>query len=126
MAVKTALDAFIGQLEAAGFAASVDPAELNPNPVAVWVQPRTVGSLTLGGTGTLTAWCYLVCGNFDTAQVLTLLDDALEGLLDMDAVSLSDDAAGTAAVDLAAAVLLPNMTAPLPAYRVAVDLPFDL
>lgn len=121
--VKTTLAAFVVDLEAAGFAASVDPAELNPNPVAVWVQPRTIGELTLGGTGTLTVWCYLIAGNFDVPQVLGLLDDALEGLLELDAVALVSDAA---AIDLAAGVLLPTMTAPLPAYRVAVELPMDL
>jgi hypothetical protein len=118
--VGAALAALVARLKAAGFGSvSVDPSELNPSPVAIWLQPRTVTDLTLAGGGTLTAWCYLIGPNLDTRQVMTLLDDALSGVLELDDVSLSSD---DDAVDLAAAVLLPNNTAPLPAYRLALDL----
>lgn len=124
MAVKATLDGFAAQLRAAGYGSvSIDPADLDPNPVALWLQPRTIGDLTLGRGGTLVCWVYLIGGNLDYPQVVGILDDALTGLLELDAVALSD---GDDAIDLAAAVLLPHTTTPLPAYRVAVDLDIDL
>lgn len=123
MAIALALEEFAGHLRTAGYGSvSVDPAALDPNPVAIWLQPRTVHDLTLGGTGSLTVWCYLIAGNLDVDQVLGLLDDALSGLLELDEVAVADGDA----VDLAAAVLLPHTTTPLPAFRVAVDLDITL
>jgi hypothetical protein len=118
--IGPALAALKAELTGAGFGSvDVDPAVLHTSPVAVWLQPRTIRGWRLGGGGTLTAWAYLIASNLDTPQVITLLDDALEAVLALDAVSLSDD---DDAVDLAAAVLLPHTTTPLPAYRLALDI----
>lgn len=108
----------VARLRAAGFLADVDPERLNPDPAAIWVQPREVRDWTLAGGATLVAWLYLVVGNTDTPHAMTLLDDALEGVLELVAPADSDNT-----IDLTAAVVLPaNPSAPLPAYRVAVDL----
>lgn len=105
-------------LKQAGFTgSSVDPAEVNP-PAAVYVQPRALDALTLGGGGRLLVWLYLIVPDVDPAHAMTLLDDGLAGLLDLD-LDLADD---DAPIDLNAAIVLPHTTTPLPAYRVAVHL----
>lgn len=117
--VLDALEGLAATLKGEGFGSvSVDPADLDPANVAIWLQPRSIADLRLGGGGTLTAWCYLIGPNLETRQVMALLDDALSTVLALDVVSLSADEA----VDLAAAVLLPHTTTPLPAYRLAIDL----
>lgn len=64
-------------------------------------------------------WLYLIIANLETPRAMELLDDSLEGVLEL-GLSLSDT---DEAIDLAAAVILPNdPTTPLPAYRLAVDL----
>ncbi len=116
--VTAATAELVALLRAAGFAASVDPAELNPNPACVWVQPRDIRDRTLGDTATLVVWCYLIVGNTETPDALRLLDDALAGLLELADPADSDDV-----IDLTAAVILPgNPGTPLPAFRMATDL----
>lgn len=105
-------------LRAAGFTGSaLDPAEVNP-PAAVWVQPRTIRGLTLGGGATLEVWLYLLVPNTDTDAAIRLLDDGLEGLLALD-LPLTDP---ENAVDLSAALILPGHNTAMPAYRLAVDI----
>jgi hypothetical protein len=116
--VKGALEQLAADLSApaVGLVAGLDPETLNP-PCA-WLQPREVRDYTLAGGGTLVVWVYLIAPNSDTPTVMARLDDMLEALLEVAAVSASDDV-----LDLASAVVLPtNPNAPLPAYRVAVDL----
>lgn len=104
-------------LVGAGFSsASIDPEQLNM-PGAVWIQPRSIGGRTLGGAATLTVWAYLIAPSVDVADTVSLLDDSLAGVLDLDVALTPDDP-----IDLTAAVLLPGYTTPLPAYRVALDL----
>lgn len=117
-AVAAAVAELVDRLGAAGMRASADPEGLAPDPVCVWVTPRSIRDYTLGGGATLVAWCYLIAGNYDTPQAMTLLDDLLDGVLELVDVADSDDV-----IDLASAVALPtNPSTPLPAYRVAVDL----
>jgi hypothetical protein len=116
--VSAACAELVGELTAAGFRASVDPDELVTDPGCIWVQPREVRDYTLAGGGTLVAWLYLIVANVETPQAMTLLDDALEGVLDLVDVAASDDV-----IDLSSAVILPSSpTTPLPAYRLAVEL----
>jgi hypothetical protein len=119
-AIGSALAELRADLEAAGFdRVSVDPEKLVTDPGCIWLQPRQVRDVTLGGGGTLVVWCYLIVGNHETEHAIELLDDALAGVFAA-GVALSDT---DEAIDLAAAVILPgNPTTPLPAYRVAVDL----
>lgn len=115
--VGAALDEFVGQLRDAGFSADVDPERLNLAPGAVWVQPREVRD-RLKDSATLVVWLYLIVQGQETGHAITLLDDALEGVLELVDLADSDDV-----VDLSAAVLLPaNPSTPMPAYRLAVDL----
>lgn len=114
MQIKPALDELVTRLRAAGFVADVDPGMLDVNPCAVWVQPREVREFRQ----TLRVWCYLIVSNVETARALELLDDALEGLLELVGTLPDDDDV----FDLAAAIVLPSGPTPLPAYRVAVDL----
>ena len=114
--VGAALDELVGRLRAAGFRADVDPELLNLDPAAVWVQPREVRD-RLKDSATLVVWLYLIVSGQETAHALTLLDDGLEGLLELVDLADSDDV-----IDLTAAVLLPGLTTPLPAYRLAADL----
>jgi hypothetical protein len=120
--VKQACESLVADLKSAGYAgSSIDPEQLNP-PGAVWVQPRTIHDLTLGGGGTLTVWCYLLAGNYETGDAMALLDDGLEGLLEL--IDDSDDlsfADTDEPIDLGAAVLLPGYQTPMPAYRLALD-----
>jgi len=115
--VAAACTALVARIKAAGFdSVSVDPEELNPS--CVWVQPRGITDVRLNGDATLEVWLYAIVPNVDTLHAMTLLDDALAGLLSLD-LPFADVATP---VDLAAAVLLPNNSAALPAYRLAVDL----
>ena len=110
------------KLKAAGYTGSaLDPADLNP-PGAVWIQPRYVHDLTLGGGGELAVWLYLIVPNTDYEHAWTLLDDGLTGLvelLDEWDIPLADV---EQPIDLTAAVLLDGHSAPSPAYRLAIDL----
>lgn len=116
-AVGAALDEFVEQLRAAGFSADVDPERLNLAPGALWVQPREIRD-RLKSSATLIVWVYSIVSNQDAEHTITLLDDSLEGLLELVDLADSDDV-----IDLAAAVILPsNPGTPLPAYRLAVDL----
>lgn len=116
--ISAACAELVTQLEQGGFRASVDPEQLATDPGCVWVQPRTVRDFTLGGGATLVAWLYLIVANVEAGQALTLLDDALEGVLELVSLSDTDDS-----IDLASAVILPQSpNQPLPAYRLAVDL----
>lgn len=116
--VKAACEALAAKLKApeVGLVADINPEALNP-PCA-WITPREIRDFTLNGGGTLVAWVYLIAPDVETPRAMSLLDDALEGLLEVADIAESDNT-----VDLAAAVLLPtNPAKPLPAYRVAVDL----
>jgi hypothetical protein len=116
--VKEACQQLVDELKAAGFpGSSLDPETVDP-PAAVWVQPRTIHDLTMSGGATLTVWLYVLGSSDDTAVVMGKLDDALEGLLEL-GLTFADD---ETPIDLTAAVLLPGRNAPLPAYRLAVDL----
>jgi hypothetical protein len=110
-ATVTALEA---RLTAAGYAASVDPEQLNPP--GVWLQPRTVTDRTLDGGGELLVWLYLIAPNVEAHRALALLDDLLDGLADLDLAAADTDPD----IDLTAAVVLPSGSNPLPAYRLAV------
>jgi hypothetical protein len=115
--VREACAELVARLQAADFASvSVDPAELNPDPVALWVQPRERRHLTRD-TGTVLAWIFIICGNTEVDDAFRLLDDALDGVLGVVIPADSDDT-----IDLTTPVLLPGNTTPLPAFRVAVDL----
>jgi hypothetical protein len=115
--VGAALDELVQQIRAAGMRADVDPELLNLDPSAVWVQPRELRT-EAPAVRTLVVWLYLIVKGDEAAHVITLLDDGLEALLELVDLAESDDV-----IDLSAAVLLPsNPTAPLPAYRLAVDL----
>lgn len=118
-AVGAACRELVRRLKDADFSATLDPEVLDPP--AVWVQPRTIGELTLGDTATLTVWLWLVVGNFDADHALTLLDDGLEALLEL----LDDHDIGFADVEdpiIFGPVALPGQTQALPAYRLAVTL----
>jgi hypothetical protein len=116
--VSAACAELVDALGADGFRADTDPDGLATDPVCVWVQPREIRDYTLAGGGTLVAWLYLICADVETPQAMSLLDDALAGVLELVTVADSDDV-----IDLSSAVLLPsNPTNPLPAYRLAVDL----
>jgi hypothetical protein len=115
--VGAALDEFVLELRAAGFSADVDPERLNLAPGALWVQPREVRD-RLKDSATLVVWVYSIVSGQEAAHAITLLDDSLEGLLELVDLADSDDV-----IDLHAAVILPtNPSTPLPAYRLAVDL----
>jgi hypothetical protein len=103
-----------GRLQVAGYSASLDPERVNPP--GVWLSPRTVTDRTLDGGGSLVLWLYLIAPNAEYHAALTLLDDLLDGLVELDLAA--DD--GDPDVDLAAAVALPGGSAPLPAFRLAV------
>jgi hypothetical protein len=121
--VKEACDELVARLKSAGYTgSSLDPETVDP-PAAVWVQPRSIGGLTLAGGATLTCWLYLLAGNHETGHAMTLLDDGLAGLLDLldgHGIGLADT--DDEAVDLTAAVLLPGTSTPMPAYRLAITL----
>lgn len=108
------LEQFVARLREAGFVAATDPSLLDVNPAAVWVQPREL----LDNRQTLRVWCYLIVANTEPDRVRELLDDALDGLLELVEPLPADDDV----IDLAAGVVLPAGPTPLPAYRVAVDL----
>jgi hypothetical protein len=117
--VREACAELVDRLKAADFASvSVDPAELSPQPVALWISPRQISGYTLGGGAQLLAYVYIVCGNVEIDDAFRLLDDALEGVLAVIDPADSDDV-----IDLTTPVILPgNPGTPLPAFRVAVDL----
>jgi hypothetical protein len=121
--IRPVLNALVEELKAAGFSgAHYDPEKVSL-PGGVWVQPRTVHDYTLAGGGTLTVWLYLLAGvandeDNETDDHLSKLDDSLQGIAEMGlALADTDDQ-----MDLAAALLLPGYTTPLPAYRLAVDI----
>ncbi len=124
MDVRAALDRLVADLKGIGLTGSHYDPELVDPPAAAWVERRTIRDLTLGGGGTLVVWLHLIAVPTDDdsdGDVVGKLDDALSGVLDMPGLTLSDDD-GEDVVDLNAAVLLPGRAAPLPAYRLAVDL----
>jgi hypothetical protein len=114
MRIAPALEGLVDRLRVAGFVADVDPSRLDVNPCAVWVQPRELRDMRQ----TLHVWLYLIVGGGETDRVLELLDDALEGVLELLGPLPDDDDV----IDLAAPIVLPTGPNPLPAYRVAVDL----
>lgn len=117
--IAEACGELVADLRTADFRADVDPANLVTDPGCIWVQPRSVSELTLGGGGTLMVWLYLIVADVETTQAMLLLDDTLAGVLELDLAFAGTDPV----IDLAAAVILPsNPTKPLPAYRVAVEL----
>lgn len=126
MNVRAALDALVADLKGIGLTGShYDPDLVDP-PAAAWVERRTIRDLTLGGGGTLTVWVYLIAvidEDDGDAVVVGKLDDALAGVLDMPGLTLSDD--DDDVIDLNAAVLLPGRGAPLPAYRLALDIELE-
>lgn len=113
--VLAALNSVCEQLKAAGFAATVDPEALNTP--CVYVQPRTLRRLTRDDYEA-TVWLYLTVANTDAVTAITKLDDMLEGVLEVFTPADTDDV-----IDLNAALLTPLSQSPLPAYRVAVDVP---
>lgn len=100
------------QLTAVGIPAAIEPGEV-PVPGA-WVTGREATVTTLGGGGTVTAYVYLIApdnGVLNAHKELT----RLLGLVPADWLA--------GPVSLNEGVALPaNPTAPLPAYRVPVDL----
>jgi hypothetical protein len=121
-AVGAACAELLALLKAGGFTGSaIDPAELNP-PGAVWIQPQDIHDLDLAGGADLTVWLYLIAPNTDYVHSMTLLDDGLEGLLELLGESGIPLADADPPIDLKAAILLPDTASPLPAYRLAVDL----
>lgn len=102
----------VATLKGAGLRAAVDPRDLNPP--CVWVSPRSVAHDLLGGGGTVTFDLLLIVADNGAASALT----ALTGLLDQ-VLTVVDPDADTVLSDT---VTLPNGSAPLPAFRVAVDL----
>lgn len=120
-AVKAACDELLEWLNADDFTGSHYDPEL-VHPPAVWVQPRAIHSVTLGGSASLTVWLYLIVGGYETEQAMTLLDDGLDGLLELlerHGLSFAED---ETPITLTAAVALTSGAAPLPAYRLTVDL----
>jgi hypothetical protein len=115
--IGKALDEAVQSLRLAGFAADTDPSKLDTATVCVWLQAREIRDRVLSGGATLVAWAYLVAPNTDIDRVLELLDDALEGFLEVYSPADSDDV-----IDLSAPVIMPSGPNPLPAYRVAIDL----
>lgn len=122
METRPALDQLVADLKAAGLTGShYDPERVDP-PAAAWIQPRAIRDVTLGGGGTLVVWIYLLAvpGEREgVAETLGKLDDALAVL---DELGLALDDSDGDAVDLTAAVLLPERQTPLPAFRLAVEL----
>ena len=116
--ITAACAELVDRFTASGFRAHIDPEQLVTDPSCVWVQPRELRDITLGGNATLVVWCYLIVANVEALHALTLLDDLLEGVLELVQPADTDDV-----VDLSAAIVIPsNPTNPLPAFRVAVDL----
>lgn len=119
---RPALDQLVAQLKAAGLTGShYDPDLVDP-PAAAWVQARAIRDVTLDGGGTLVVWIYLLAAPGEqegTAEVFGKLDDALAVL---DELGLALDDSDGDAVDLTAAVLLPERQTPMPAFRLAVEL----
>lgn len=122
METRPALDRLVEQLKTAGLTGShYDPERVSP-PAAAWVQARAIRDITLGGGATLVVWIYLLAlpgEDEGVAEVFGKLDDALAVL---DELGLSLDDTDGDAVDLTAAVLLPDRQTPLPAFRLAVEL----
>lgn len=113
--VGAALEALVLELRADGFSADTDPERLNLNPGALWVKPFEIRD-RLKDSATLVVWVYSIVSGQETDHAITLLDDSLERLLELYDLADSDDV-----IDLSAAVVIGN-SAPLPAYRLAIDL----
>jgi hypothetical protein len=94
------------------------PSELNTDPAGVWVQPRDLATTT-PSPGAARWWLAVPDrGTTEDSAAMALLDDALEGLLELVELADTDDV-----IDLSRGGALPsNPTTPLPAYRLAVDL----
>jgi hypothetical protein len=115
--VGAALDEFVARAaRGAGSAPTSTPSGSTSPPGAVGSAPRDTGPAQ--GFRDARRVGLLDRERPGGAHAITLLDDSLEGLLELVDLADSDDV-----IDLNAAVILPtNPSTPLPAYRLAVDL----
>lgn len=114
--MSTPLPVLLGELvdlitEDAGIRATIDPRDVNAP--AVWVSPRQIDHDILAG-GTVTVDLWLVAPDNGTPRALAVLDEMLSAVL-----GVVDPDAPTS---LAESLKLPDSPAPLPAFRVTVQL----
>jgi hypothetical protein len=115
--IFAALTELCGQLTAAGVPAALDAEDVQVP--GAWVTARELGRPTLGGSWEATVHVWLVTADATDSQALRVLEQLLDGALEVLAV----DTTGGDTIQLAATLVLPHTPGtPLPAFQITTTL----
>lgn len=116
MSILAGLETIIAALKSGGIAATLDPRDLNPP--GAWAAARRAEDFSLCNRPTiLIADVYLIVRDVGAPGALAALDELLELALD----ALGAAGIGVTTVALDEALTIPSGGAPLPAYRLTVQ-----
>lgn len=115
--IKDKLDHMVTVTKGAGISATLDPPKINPP--GAWICARRLDTETLPGFFTTVADVYLITRDTGIIPALETLDVMLEKLID---AIHNDDALEIVSSALDESVTLPHGAAPLPAYRLSVNI----
>ena len=115
--VKDKLDHIVTVTEKAGIPATLDPPKITPP--GAWICGRRLDAEILPGYFTTVADVYLITRDTGIIPALETLDGMLESLID---AIHDDDSLEIVGSALDESVTLPHGAAPLPAYRLSVNI----
>jgi hypothetical protein len=115
--IAAALGDLCAQLAVAGVPAAVDPDDVQVP--GAWVTARELARPTLAGNWEATVHIWLVTSDATDSQALQVLEQLLDGVLEVVAV----DTAGGDTIQLASTLVLPHSPGtPLPAFQITTTL----
>lgn len=117
MMIKDKLDHLVTVTKKAGIPATLDPPKITPP--GAWVCGRRLDTENLPGFFTTVADVYLITRDTGIIPALETLDGMLEDLIK---AIHDDDALEIVGSALDESVTLPHGAAPLPAYRLSVNI----
>lgn len=115
--IKDKLDHIVTVTESSGISATLDPPRITPP--GAWICARRLDTETLPGFFTTVADIYLITRDTGIIPALETLDGMLEALIN---AIHDDDALEIVGSALDESVTLPHGAAPLPAYRLSVNI----
>lgn len=117
MMIKQQLDHLVTVTKQAGIPATIDPPRITPP--GAWICARRLSTQTLPGHFATVADVYLIARDTGIVQAIETLDDMLETIID--AID-EDDRLEIVGSALDESVTLPHAVAPLPAYRLTLEI----
>nr|DAL07366.1 MAG TPA: hypothetical protein [Caudoviricetes sp.] len=117
MMIKDKLDHIVTVTKTAGIPATIDPPRITPP--GAWISARRLSTQTFPGYFATVADVYLIARDTGIIQAIETLDDMLETIIgaieEDDRLEITDSA-------LDESVTLPHGAAPLPAYRLTLEI----